>query len=593
MRFAWTGLRHPVQVVERASDVDWTVVDLSDLDAPDAAARLAALKLADRERGFDLAAGPAWRVALVRLAPTRFELIWTHHHILLDGWSAAALIRDVAARYTGLRQGQAVDLPLAPPFGAYVSWLLQQDRAIRPRLLASHAGRHYGADGCAGQTARHPTGRPCAVTTLGVSRSELDAELTAALVDTARQAGATLGAVVQLAWGLVLKRYSGSDEDVVFGTVVSGRANDFVGAERVVGLAANVVPLRMRLADEDTLPAALAEAHRQMEEAGRYSYLSLADIQSVTAVPAGTPLLHTATAFENYPNMGPAAEALHAVRGDVTDKTNIPLMLLALPGPSLQLRLNYDAGLFDADAMAAMLSHVVQALRCMQQRPATIGDIDVLPEAEHARLAILENGQTEPLAAATVVSLFRACVAQHGPSVALETEEGRLTFEQLQDAAERLAGVLRARHRATHGRPLGPDTRIGLCLERGLGLVVAVWGILIAGAAYVPLDPEYPPERLAFLVSDSACALIIGTRATAGLPGDDAAARMVLLEGYQPTADAWEAAPAGWQGPAATDLAYVIYTSGSTGQPKGRDDRAPQPGEPRHLDAAGISLRSV
>ena len=370
-RFAWRGLSHPVQIVQAEAPLAWRVADLSGRDGDAAEAAIAAERAAERAPGFDLERPGALRVALLRQRADRWVLLWTYHHILLDGWCVPLLLDELGRRYDALRHGHALHNSPPPSYRAYIGWLRHQDRE---QALRFWRGELQGLTGPTDIPVRLPGtafDAHAPMAELGVAQRALDVDLSRRLGELARREGVTLNAVIQLAWACLLGGYAGGMRDVVFGTIVSGRANSFPEVERLVGLAANVVPIRARLDPGVTVATALRTLHATIEAAGDHSYLSLAEIRAVSELPADAPLFHSVTVFENYPSVGAGSEALGAMAASVHDKTSFPLLLMVLPGESLQLTLHYDAALFAAPTMAALAAHLANLLRALAGSRAT------------------------------------------------------------------------------------------------------------------------------------------------------------------------------------------------------------------------------
>ncbi|WP_108661739.1 non-ribosomal peptide synthetase [Acuticoccus kandeliae] len=561
-RFAWEGLDAPVQVIEREGNVAFRVVDLAPRIAhgqsPDAA--LDEVRAADRARGIDLSEAGAFRVTLVRRAADDWVMVWTHHHIIMDGWSVPLLMDALGAFYAGTRA------PAEPArHAAYAAALRARDTAAALDYWRETLDGIEGPTDLAIARQGATLGKHRPIATLGEEGIVLEPALSARLAHLARTERVTLNAVIQLAFAHVLGRYAGREGDTVFGTIVSGRNDDFAGIEGVIGLVANVVPLRIRGAAEDRVSTALRDAHHAIEMASRHASVSLADIEASLHLPPDAPLFHAATVFENYPDVGGGSAVLGAGAPRVTDKTSFPLLLMALPGEALTLKIQFDSDLFDPASIAAMLGHLANVLDAFAGEPeARLADIDILGPRERQALVEDVNATAWPVDPdATIVNLFAAQLAARPDAIAIEDDAGdTLTFAELDAAATRLAWRLHAAHEAL-GTPLTADTAVGLCLRRGLGMMVAILGIMKAGGAYVPLDPDHPPERLAFLAEDCGARLIVTDTGLAGAV-PVTADRLVLVD-----AENGAAPPCALPEPAPGDLAYILYTSGSTGTPKG------------------------
>ena len=389
----------------------------------------------------------------------------------------------------------------------------------------------------------------------------LDETLTAALTLAARRRGLTLNTLIQAAWAILLGRMTGRD-DVVFGVTVAGRPPEIAGIERMVGLFINTLPLRIKLPPAKSLATILREVQESQSSLIAHQHLGLAEIQGLAGLGD---LFDTLVVFESYPvdRDALAADAGGLRLGDVSgrDATHYPLSLAAIPGERLQLRLDYRPDLFeraDVDAMAGRLVRLLEAATTDADQP--IGTLDILGSGERRTILSDWNDTARAVPSATLPELFAAQAAKTPDAVAVVFEDTSLTYSELDARSNQLAHHLRA-------FGVGPEVVVGLCVERSLEMLVALLGILKAGGAYLPLDPDYPAERLAFMLEDARATLLLTHSALIDrLPAHDA--RVVRLDAEwsaiaaQPTT-----APASGLQPQNTG--YVIYTSGSTGTPKG------------------------
>jgi amino acid adenylation domain-containing protein/non-ribosomal peptide synthase protein (TIGR01720 family) len=564
--FAWEGAAEPLQIVRRKADLAFDVEDWREVDAAGQKARTDALFEADRARGFDLTLGPLTRLTLVRLRDDEHLVLWSHHHLILDGWSAALVLRDALAAYEALRGGRPVALP--PGGGCYrdyVAWLLEQDQSaaeafFRQKLAGFSAatplplerGPELRAEQAAGAGGH------------GAASVVLPAAVTERLQRFVRQHRLTLSALVQGAWALVLSRTAASD-DVVFGITVAGRSAPMADVEAMVGLFINTLPLRVSAPPSAAVVPWLRDLLAATTELGPHEHLPLSRARALSAIAAGRPLFESLLVFENYPADPRIREGLPglAVR-DVTfaDQTNYPLTLAALPGPELGLRLSYDRQRFDEESASRLLGLVETALRQLTSRPdARLGELCLLSEREARRITIDWNATERAYGDRGLVhEQFEAQAARDPQQLAVLFDEQRVTYGELNARANRLAHALRR-------RGVGPDVLVAVCAERSVELVVALLAVLKAGGAYVPLDPDYPPERLADVLDDSGARVVLGPwPLCARLPAHGAAvlcwdADRAMIE-REPTTD-----PAVALDP--DHLFYTLYTSGSTGRPKG------------------------
>lgn len=348
----WRDLEKPLQVVFREVHLPWAQEDWRALPVAAQQARLEAYLAADRQRGFDLSQVPALRLALFQAAEDRWHFVWSCHHVLLDGWSGALVLEEVAACYEALRGGTDAGLPAARPYRDYVAWLQRQD---------AREAEAFWREALAGVQA--PTPLPFDTPAAGGARVDrsreavLDRTSTAALERFARQNRLTLGTLVQGAWALLLGLHSG-EEDVVFGTTVSGRTADVPGIASMVGLFINTLPVRVRVARDASLRDVLAALQDHQAAVSRYEHTPPAQVQAWSGVPGHRRLFESLLVFENFPwNVSKPSRAgtlqVEDFSGDVT--TNYPLTLVVAPGEGLSLQVRYDGRRFTAERVDEML----------------------------------------------------------------------------------------------------------------------------------------------------------------------------------------------------------------------------------------------
>ncbi|WP_234365834.1 amino acid adenylation domain-containing protein [Streptomyces albireticuli] len=531
------GVRHgpsgrPVQVVVPDFAVAWQEIPAHE--------DLERFLDADRRRRFDLATPPLVRAALLRRTDARHTFVLTTHHLLLDGWSMPILVKELFSLYAGR------ELPPATPYRDFLDWLSTRDsradEAAWRALLSSVDGPTLvgGAGRRGSAAARHRR------------TAELDEDTSARIDAMARRHGLTASIVVQLAWAVLLGAMTGRD-DVVFGATVSGRPAELPGAERIVGLLINTVPVRVRLDPRRSVAECLAELRAQQLSMLDHQHADLTRLRSITG---HAELFDTVVVFENYPI---DEDALHGVvpgldirdvRG--RDGTHYPLTLIAVPGRGrLRLRLDHSADLFDEAGARRLLDRLAALLDRITADPeARLGQLGLLLPDEQEEPADTGVG-TAPVA---LPALFEEQVRRRPEAPALTCGETTLTYGELNARANRLARLLAS-------RGAGPERLVALVLGRSTDLVVAVLAVLKSGAGYLPLDPALPRERVRQVLADAAPVLVV-TSGPLAVPDPQ-----IVLDGTDPAAgypsdDLGLALDPG-------SVAYVIYTSGSTGAPKG------------------------
>ncbi|MFI8858083.1 non-ribosomal peptide synthase/polyketide synthase [Streptomyces prasinus] len=559
----WEDVPVPLQVVRRDVRVPVTHLDWRDLDEAGRTEHLEDLRADDLARGIDLAAAPLMRLTLVRLPDARLHLLWTSHHLILDGWSLAQVLTEVFEEYAALTAGAEPRPSVRRPFGDYVRWLADQD---------ADAARAHWQGVLAGFTAPTPlpADRPLreahSARSADVHTAGLDDEASARLARTAREAGLTLNTLVQGAWALLLARYAGED-DVLFGTTVSGRPDDLPGVESMVGMFINTVPTRVRVDAGRPVGAWLRELQDAQAESRRYAAVSLAELTRLSDVPSGSPLFHSMVAFENYPfdEARTAGTGVRLAGVASRDATNYPLVLRAHHGERLGFDLAHDPALFDAATVRSLAERLCLLLTEIADDPDRPLRALARPTAgERRRMLTDRNGTEEGRPDQTLVDLFEAQAARTPDAVAVTCGTEHLDYATLDARAGRLA------HRLA-GLGAAPERFVALALPRSCDQVVAILAVLKTGAAYLPIDPATPAERIGHLLADATPVTLVTTTGTAArVDGTDVP--LLLLDDPRVGADL-AGRPATGPDPARRPLpespAYAIYTSGSTGRPKG------------------------
>ena len=547
------GLKKPLQVVHREAALHIEEADWRGLSADEQESRMA--ELLSTMRIGDLTRAPLMRVAIARTADDEYRVAWTHHHILLDGWSMPLILGEVFAAYAAHAAGRRPMLPPRRPYRDYIAWLQQQDLGAAERYWRGAVGDvtepttlsiRRGAT--AGGAATH-----------AAAERHLPEELAQKLQSLARDRQLTPSSVLQGLWAILLGRYAAT-RDVVFGTTVSGRPAALKGVEEMIGLFINTVPARFRVDEEAPLAEWLRGVQKEQFEAREFEYVPLYDVQRWSGVPAGTPLFDSLFVFENYPAPagGGKGGALRLVSFDSVEQTNFPLTCVAGIRGVLVLRVQYDARSFDAESIERLLEHFTRLIDQAIANPETrIADLRILDDAEREQLLVgFNQTASEFPREATLAELFEAQAAKTPDAIAVTYDGVSLTYAELNARANAVARELVA-------RGIGADDLGGLFMERSLEMVVATLAIVKAGGAYLPLDVTYPRERLAFMLADTAARVVVTHSAMReALPAEVAEVVCIDIALPHSTENLGVRTSAG-------NLAYVIYTSGSTGVPKG------------------------
>ncbi len=558
--FVWVGFDEPLQVVRGTVRLPWEQRDWRENSAMQQDGMLQLFLKADRQRGFELTDAPLMRCTLIRTAADAYIIVWSFHHLLLDGWCFPLIMKEVALCYEAISRGEELNLELSRPFRDYIAWLQRRDLA-KAESFWRHRLKGYTA----------PVQLPAEVFPQSITREgghqrdlELSVTATKALQTLARQQRLTLYTLLQSAWALLLSRYSGSD-DVVFGVTVSGRPTELTGVESMIGLFINTLPVRVTISPETPLLSWLKNLQRAQLEAQQYEYSPLNRVQKWSDLPAGVPLFESILVFENYMVEDLTGQLIGGVSiadSYAVERTNYPLTVTIRPGAKLALRILYDEKRFSAATIDRILIHLRNLLESFAEKPdQSLSSVNMLSAAEREQQLIEWNRSRASFPRhLDYACLFEQQVARTPDNIAVVDEHEHLTYQDLNRRANQLAHLLRQ-------CGVGPESLVGICLERSAGMVVALLAVLKAGGAYVPLDPQYPRQRLSFMLEDSGLRIIVTQQhLVESIPQNDAF--LICID-----SDRGAIASRSTTNPEVNiepeNLAYVIYTSGSTGQPKG------------------------
>lgn len=554
--FAWIGLPEALQVAGERVALPLRCEDWRGLDGHVQAARLRALRQAER-RGFALDCAPLLRLVLVRTDEDEHRLVWTWHHAILDAWSVPVLLDEWFALYRVEANGGLVMLPPVRPYRDFIGWLEVQDGA---------AAETFWSEQLAGFKAPTPLGigREGGAADYGLEFIELAPEEIDALRTAARALQVTLSTLVHGAWAVLLSRYA-QETDLVFGSAVAGRPHALAGVETMVGLFVNTLPLRVTVDPAMPVDAWLQALQRSQIAARRFEHVALAEVQGWSAVPREQPLFESLLVVEDFAShrVRPEGAGLSLGEFDFAERADLPLTVLFAVRERSVIGVGFDSGRFERAAMQRLLGHMRTLLLAMARGPKMLlGALDPVGVAERQLLDAWSRAPAPPAAACrrddlAVSRLFEAQVAQGPETVAAvfagSAGDAELTYAALNARANRLARALAA-------RGVVRGDRVAICMEASLDRLAAVLAVLKTGGAYVPLEPSLPPRLRAELIADCAPRLLLAdpdiesaiVTATPGAMDEESHADTDLADAAAPE-----------------DLAYLIYTSGSTGRRKG------------------------
>ena len=558
--FEWEGVGEPVQVVWKHVNLEIREEDWRGKDKPARDAQAERYLREERERGIDVRRAPLMRMTLIREGEQEYRYIWSRHHLLMDGWCMPVVLREVMRKYEAKVNGRELDLGEAARYRDYIEWLKRQDISEAEQYWREKLKGLAGAAGIGVKTLSAGGG----VTGQGKVEIRLGEFETRAILDAARRQQLTVNTMVQGAWALLLSKYSG-EEEVVFGATVSGRPPELEAMENAVGLFINTLPVRVIVDEREQVKDWLKRIQDEQVEMRQYEYSRLVDVQRWSGKVGGESLFESILVFENYPvDNDVEGDGGGVVIKDVRfeEQTNYPLTVDVASGRDLGVRVSYDRREYEEETIKRLTHNFVAALTSIAEsmsRP--VRALEVMSKAEISE-TVYEWNETavdynlnQPI--------HEAIEEQAGRTpdrIALEFDDEVLTYHGLNEEANKLARFLRR-------KGVGVETLAGVCMQRGLETIVALFGVLKSGGAFVPLDPEYPDERLAYMTRDAGLKVMLAQsehleklrRIEAEVICVDERRSEIQKESGEDFAS--EATP--------DSLAYVIYTSGSTGQPKG------------------------
>jgi amino acid adenylation domain-containing protein len=554
----------PEPIISEDVAVEIKRVDLSEVPSSQHNEAVQALLLSEMQKPFDLESAPPWRILVLRLSSQEHVLLRVTHHIVYDGWTSGIFERELSTVYSALVQGLEPRLPVLPvQYADYAAW---QRESLQGKTFADEL--NYWRTQLTGLSKLDlPTDRPRppVPSYRGTNLTyDLPVPLTDKLKELGRHEGTTLFMKLVAIFQVLLYRYS-DQEDIAVGVPIAGRKR--TGLEGLLGLFANTLVLRTDLSGNPSFRELLARVRKTALDAYTHQdvpFEKLVEELGPERDMSRNPLFQVMFVLQNVPDAALEMEGLkvnsvalesHSAKFDLT-------LSVRESAQGFQTNWEYASDLFDGVTVKRMAQHFERLLEAVVADPdQSIGALALLTESERTQLLVEWNDTAADYPKdRSIHELFEAQAAQTPDKTALVCDEQQLTYVELNQRANELAHYLKE-------AGVGPGDLVGVCLGRGLDSIVALLGILKAGAAYVPLDPGYPKERIAFMMQDSGAKTVLTDENSLGsLPATSARANC-LDRDWQDIAQRPLFNPNNQS--TAEDLAYVIYTSGSTGQPKG------------------------
>ncbi|TCS97011.1 non-ribosomal peptide synthetase [Hazenella coriacea] len=563
--YHWDGLKEPIQVIHKDIKVPFEVIDWSDIPEDESQQKLDHLLEEDRRKGFDLSSTPLMRVLVVKRKDSLYEVVWTHHHLQFDGWSSGILLKEIGLLYKAYCDGDSLNLNDALSLREYVKWLQKQDlekaedfwkqalKGFQTPIRFNHI---------------FPTKvKTQAISAYGDVVYEVSDEIQEKMKSFAKKHRITLNTIVQGAWAILLNRYSGIN-DVVFGTTSSGRPVDLNQSDSIIGCLMNTQPFRINVDDHYSLKDWLQNLQLKQAEMRQFEYTSLADIRNWSEVPRDTALFdlyESIVIFENYPfelALKEGLGSLNVASMRVEEQMDYPLTVYCNLHPKLHVKILFDHHYLDeaeANQILGHLVHIIQQILACES--GTLGQLSMMSEQEIHEILVGRNHTLMYYPKEQCFNdLFEAQVKLHPHHTAVMQDGERLSYRELDVLSNQLAHKLIK-------MGVGPEVPVGVYVERSLKMIVGILGILKAGGAFLPIDVNYPTERLKMMLEDAEVPVLLTENALKSKVQNDACQTVCLDTEWDLVVREPETHPKSKVRP--DHLAYIIYTSGSSGKPKG------------------------
>ena len=569
--FCWNDGEAPYQNVSCQAAMPWNERDEREAALVDQALRLEKFLQDDRRCGLNLSRAPLMRGTLLRFDDEEFYFVWTFHHAVLDGRSFPMVLNDVFSTYQAKTVGREIALSQRPSYRDFVVWHGQQNwsraaehwlKTMRGFLAPTSlvAAIHPEKQGFTGALHRE-------------EECELSGELSGKLAALMKHHDVTLNTIMQAAWALLLHKYTG-DETVLFGAVKAGRFGTIQGAESMLGSLINAVPVRIEVPQDLVVVDWLRKLREERLARRQFDQTPYARIREWSEIAGDTPLFESLLLVETHPLESLLSSDSRGKKRTfrLWEQTSCPITVAAYGGATLRLVVEYDTRLFESETIQRMLGHLTKLLEgIVENKDQPVKCLQLLTSEELCQIRSWHGHQDTGAQKSCVHELFEAQVRWTPDSAAIETESGVLTYRELNEQANKLA-----RHLRSSG--VSRESPLGIHLERSAFMIVALLAVLKAGGTYLPLDPEYPDERLLYMARKANLRFLL-TRSAILEKRSSFIRKFTESQERQSSAvlcmdNDWEVLSSQdgeniESGAKQDDLAYIIFTSGSTGGPKG------------------------
>ncbi|MCG7317691.1 non-ribosomal peptide synthetase [Brevibacillus laterosporus] len=556
--FLHEKMKKPVQVVLKERPISIQFYNMSSFDERKKNEQAEQYKRKDQEATFDITKDPLMRVIILQMNADEYQIIWSFHHIIMDGWCFSIIFDELIQMYYSLVENQPLLLKPVQAYSTFIKWLEKQDQEASLQYWTKYMKdyEHQAVLQKDGATNEKMEFLPKQY------HFSFDRTLTQQLQQIAQNNQVTLPIIFQTIWGLALQKYNSSN-DVIFGSVVSGRPSELLGIERMVGLFINTLPLRIHTKTDQSFSEVVKAVHQGTLSSQQYEHVPLYEIQNHSELKQD--LFDHIVVIENYPlveelkkNSVMQKVGFSVLSVEMFEPTNYDLTIMVQPREEIHVRLDYNAAVFTTALMKRIEGHLKQIAVCVANNPnAALKDITMLTQEEYHHVVVELNDTKTEYPDKTIHELFVEQVEKTPDHIAVVLENKHLTYRQLDAKSNQLARFLR-------NKGIGPDRLVGLMMDRSIEMIIGILGILKSGGAFVPIDPAYPAERISYMLENSDVQILLTQqhlmhKNPSPIEIVDIQDSSIMLESMDHVANQ----------NTSNDLFYIIYTSGTTGKPKG------------------------
>ena len=558
------GLNKPLQVVlkERKAEIGY-----EELREEEKENRINEIKKADRERHFNISKDHLMRVTIVK-AGEESTILWSFHHIIMDGWCLGIIAKEIFGVYAKLKNGKGrvneketdkeIEKLLGEvcPYGSYIKWLEKQDKEAAKAYWEKYLEGYEQQATLPKTKGREQEGGYI----LGEHNISIGKDITRKLTEIGHKNHVTMNIIMQAVWGVILQGYNNT-EDIVFGSVVSGRPPEVTGIEQMVGLFINTVPVRIKSSRGQKFSEMIRQIQEESLDSKKHEYISLAEIQSATQLKQG--LIDHIMVFENYPVQKELEKqedtGFTVQRYEALEQTNYDFNIVIYPGEEISIKLSYNQCVYAKEMIERTAGHICEVINKLAEDPSiVVEDIEIITQEEKQQILYdFNDTKAEYPKDKTIHQLFEEQVEKTPDNIALVFEGNQLTYRELNEKSNQLARLLRA-------KGVKPDSIVGIMVERSVEMIIGIMGVLKAGGTYLPIDPDYPSDRILFMLEDSSATVLLTQKK---IESDMKFKGEILYldedNTYLENRSNLELVNQ------PENMAYIIYTSGTTGKPKG------------------------